>query len=381
MRHRCKVRARSAQRCAAASAPLSSNGISTFSFGACQPSSGRLTPRKTTGAPSDVLQVRLRPGAAFAGVEHLGAERRRHRAGDGPERRDGRAGSGTAARPSPYEVIDHSMPAGHDAGRASRGPSPDVARILAGDEPEGHLRVRLRRDDRLVAGVGVAAPDAVDLGSRPRPDAFEGAETLLAVRRRAAGVRQPGRLVERQLGEQRPLVVGELDDAVVEAVDGDVPVVVVQRGDQPRRARSAGCGRRRRTSPSGRRRSVRAGRAGRRPCRACRCTSSASRATTCRCRRPRPRRRRAGRAAPASSAAKFGEPDSSSPSTISLRLTAGLVRPVAARWARTPRVWKKTCPLSSAAPRACSRSPSTVGSNGGCSHRSSGVTGCTSWWP
>ncbi len=33
----------------------------------------------------------------------------------------------------------------------------------------------------------------------------------------------------------------------------------------------------------------------------------------------------------ASSAAKCGEPDSSSPSTISLRCTAGLVRPVAAR--------------------------------------------------
>lgn len=51
-------------------------------------------------------------------------------------------------------------------------------------------------------------------------------------------------------------------------------------------------------------------------------------------------------------AGKFGEPDSSSPSMSSLRLTAGAVRPVAARCARTPRVWKNTCPLSSAAPRA-----------------------------
>ncbi len=42
------------------------------------------------------------------------------------------------------------------------------------------------------------------------------------------------------------------------------------------------------------------------------------------------------------SARKCGEPDSSSPSTSSLRWTAGLVRPVAARWARRPRVWKKT---------------------------------------
>ncbi len=52
------------------------------------------------------------------------------------------------------------------------------------------------------------------------------------------------------------------------------------------------------------------------------------------------------------SAGKFGEPDSSSPSIRSLRLTAGVVRPVVARWARTPRVWKNTWPLSSAAPRA-----------------------------
>ncbi|CAM5453818.1 hypothetical protein STENM327S_00534 [Streptomyces tendae] len=51
-------------------------------------------------------------------------------------------------------------------------------------------------------------------------------------------------------------------------------------------------------------------------------------------------------------ARKCGEPNSSSPSISSLRLTAGAVRPVAARWARTPSVWKNTCPLSSAAPRA-----------------------------
>ncbi len=51
-------------------------------------------------------------------------------------------------------------------------------------------------------------------------------------------------------------------------------------------------------------------------------------------------------------ALKWGEPDSSSPSISSFRSTAGVVRPVAARWARTPRVWKNTWPLSSAAPRA-----------------------------
>ena len=86
-----------------------------------------------------------------------------------------------------------------------------------------------------------------------------------------------------------------------------------------------------------------------------------------------------------SNAAKCGEPDSSSPSISNLTVTAGVSRPVAARWARIPSRWKATLPLSSMAPRACSSGPSspstTVGSNGGCTHSSIGSTGCTSWWP
>ncbi len=82
-----------------------------------------------------------------------------------------------------------------------------------------------------------------------------------------------------------------------------------------------------------------------------------------------------------SRSAKCGEPDSSSPSTISFRFTAGAVRPVTARCARTPRAWKNTWPLSSAAPRPTSRSPRSTGSKGSLSHSSTGSTGCTSWWP
>ena len=86
-----------------------------------------------------------------------------------------------------------------------------------------------------------------------------------------------------------------------------------------------------------------------------------------------------------SSAAKCGEPDSSSPSMSSLTVTAGVSRPVAARCARMPSRWKATLPLSSMAPRACSSGPSgpstRVGSNGGCTHSSGGSTGWTSWWP
>ena len=47
----------------------------------------------------------------------------------------------------------------------------------------------------------------------------------------------------------------------------------------------------------------------------------------------------------ASSASKFGEPDSSSPSISSLRLTAGVSRPVAARCARRPEQVEQQLPL------------------------------------
>ena len=82
-----------------------------------------------------------------------------------------------------------------------------------------------------------------------------------------------------------------------------------------------------------------------------------------------------------SRAAKCGEPDSSSPSTRIFRLTAGEVRPVAARWACRPSRCIRTWPLSSAVPLARSRSPSRVGSNGAVVQSSIGSTGCTSWCP
>ena len=83
----------------------------------------------------------------------------------------------------------------------------------------------------------------------------------------------------------------------------------------------------------------------------------------------------------ASRASKFGEPDSSSPSMRNLRFTAGVLRPVAARWARSPSRWNSSWPLSSDAPRARRMSPSIVGSNGSVCHSSSGSTGWTSWCP
>lgn len=81
------------------------------------------------------------------------------------------------------------------------------------------------------------------------------------------------------------------------------------------------------------------------------------------------------------SSRKWMEPDSSSPSTISLRFTAGAAAPVAARCARTPRVWKNTCPLSSAAPRPYMRPSRTTGSKGSVCQPSARAAGCTSWCP
>ena len=110
----------------------------------------------------------------------------------------------------------------------------DGGRLLAGHQPEGHLGVRLGRDDRLVALALVAAPHAVDLGGRTGPDPLEGRVAGLAARRGAVGVGEPCALVVGQLADQRALVVGQLQHAVVEAVDGDVQVVVVHPAQQPR---------------------------------------------------------------------------------------------------------------------------------------------------
>ncbi len=82
-----------------------------------------------------------------------------------------------------------------------------------------------------------------------------------------------------------------------------------------------------------------------------------------------------------SSSAKCSEPDSSSPSTISLIVTGGAAARDTARQAWMPREWKNTWPLSSEAPRPSSTPLRSAGSNGGLSHSSSGSTGCTSWCP
>ena len=78
----------------------------------------------------------------------------------------------------------------------------------------------------------------------------------------------------------------------------------------------------------------------------------------------------------ASQASRWTELDSSSPSKTYLTLTGS--RPRVARIAPAAITWAWIWPLSSAAPRARIRSPTTTGSNGGEVHRSSGSTGWTS---
>ena len=82
---------------------------------------------------------------------------------------------------------------------------------------------------------------------------------------------------------------------------------------------------------------------------------------------------------PASSRTKCSiavPPASSSPSTMSLTLTGSAPRSLSS--ASIPLRCVYDWPLSSVAPRATKRSPSTVGSNGGLRQSSIGSTGCTS---
>ena len=58
-----------------------------------------------------------------------------------------------------------------------------LVRVLVRHQPERDLRRRLRRDHRLAAGALIAAPDAVDVGGRPRPQPLQ---------RRIAAFARPG---------------------------------------------------------------------------------------------------------------------------------------------------------------------------------------------
>jgi hypothetical protein len=81
---------------------------------------------------------------------------------------------------------------------------------------------------------------------------------------------------------------------------------------------------------------------------------------------------------------RFTDPDSSSPSISTVNGTPPAALPDASFHARIASRNIVTCPLSSCAPRATTRSPTLpsagliTGSNGGLSHSSTGSAGCTS---
>ena len=229
--------------------------------------------------------------------------------------------------------------------------------------------MRVGRDDRLAAGAGVAAPHPVDLGGRPGPDPLQRAVAGLAGG--GPGLRDVG-----QPGAPRRTGSAARRTPAPRSLSG---------GDRRRRSRGP--------RPARPRRAARRA-AGRARCSGlgtappnepeCRSTSGPWTSTwqpmrprmptvvvgTSRAKTPvsvttttsgASRSRRSA----SSRSAKCGEPDSSSPSTRKRRVTAGVSRPVAARWARRPSRWNSSWPLSSEAPRANSSSPRTVGSNGG----------------
>jgi hypothetical protein len=93
--------------------------------------------------------------------------------------------------------------------------------------------VRLGRDDRLVAGAGVAAPHAVHLGRRAGADALQRAEPLLAGGGRGrcrAG--EPLLFVEGHPRHELAFPVAERTHLVVEAGQGDPTLLVVERREQ-----------------------------------------------------------------------------------------------------------------------------------------------------
>ena len=105
--------------------------------------------------------------------------------------------------------------------------------------------------DRLAAGALVAAADAVDLGGRTGAEPLQRACSRPRRAARATARRcRNSASSKRHPGEQLALVVGQLEDVVVEAGHLHPAVVVVQRRRPAGRSRWPGWAPRRRTSRS-----------------------------------------------------------------------------------------------------------------------------------
>lgn len=107
----------------------------------------------------------------------------------------------------------------------------DLLEVLVGDEAGAYLGVGLGGEDGFGALAGVAAPDAADVEAGAYAGALLGGEASLAVECADAKFLLVASLVEGGLGHEGALLVGEDEDVVVEAGDGDVAVRVVEVGD------------------------------------------------------------------------------------------------------------------------------------------------------
>src|SRR5690606_37690410 len=105
----------------------------------------------------------------------------------------------------------------------------DLLRILIGHQPAGDLEVRLTGRHRLGAGAGEAAPKAIEVQRRPAPVELDGAVAVLADDLGRADTLKVFLLVERRLREELALLVGDRDDVVIEALDGDPVLLVMER--------------------------------------------------------------------------------------------------------------------------------------------------------
>ena len=126
-------------------------------------------------------------------------------------------------------------PSGVLAATYSRKASPTSAGSWSATSRKETLACAARGMMVLEPGPGVAAPHPVDLGGRPGPDPLQRAEALLAVGRATlARLGEPPLLVERQPGQQVSFLLRQRQYPVVEPGQGDPALLVVQPGQQAR---------------------------------------------------------------------------------------------------------------------------------------------------
>ena len=110
----------------------------------------------------------------------------------------------------------------------------DRLRILLADETERKFRARLGRQHGFRTLARIAAPHAVHVHGRARPDLLEHAAVLLARRNRQADFAQKCALVEIERAPLASDILGQVFHAIVEIRQRHAALRVVQVGDDLR---------------------------------------------------------------------------------------------------------------------------------------------------